>query len=107
MRTAHLPTVTVRAMPPDVSTVKGVIKDKLEQVSSDGHQMSLAGGQFQESPCLMSEGRGVGAGQGGGEGVLYSEVHCIMGNGHMGTSQQSDKQTPVKTLPFRNFVGGL
>ena len=36
--------------------------NKLEQVSSDGHRMSLA------------EGRG----------SLYSEVECIMGNGHMG-----------------------
>ena len=39
--------------------------NKFEQVSSDGHQMSLAGGAW----------------LGGG---LYSEVKCIMGNGHMG-----------------------
>ena len=36
------------------------------------------------------------AGQGGGGGELYSEVQCIMGNGHMGTR--------VKTLPSSNFI---
>ena len=42
--------------------------------------------------------------QGGGLGVAggrYSE--CIMGNGYM-TLTPVNRQTPVKTLPSRNFV---
>ena len=39
-------------------------------------------------------------------GVLYSEVQCIMGNGHMGIPLWIDRHTPVKTLPSRNFVDG-
>ena len=35
-----------------------------------------------------------------GAGAVYSEVQCIMGNGHMGTPspcEQTDRQTRVKT----------
>ena len=48
--------------------------NKSEEVSSLGHQMSLRGGAL----------------YGGG---LYSEVECIMGNGHMGPpmNRQTDK----------------
>ena len=50
---------------------------------------------------------------------LYSKIQCIMGNGHMGTTYphppstppppppacgQNDRQTRLKTLPFRRFV---
>ena len=71
-------------MAPDVS----LQVNKFEQVSSDGHQMSLVGGE-----CPMSDSQKLGPGgpmsdvQGGwGQdgGVLYSEVQRIMGNGHMG-----------------------
>ena len=51
--------------------------NKFEQVSSDDHQMSLAGaGRFlsSEVPCLEERA-----------GALYSKVQCIMGNGHMGS----------------------
>ena len=50
--------------------------NKFEQISSCGHQISLAGGKWvTEFSC-----RGVGpAGRG-----LYSEVQCIMGNGNIG-----------------------
>ena len=34
---------------------------------------------------------------------LYSEIQCIIGNGHMGTPM--DRQIPVKTIPSRNFGG--
>ena len=38
---------------------------------------------------------------------LYSEVQCIMGNGHMGPpSHPVDRQTPVKTLLSRREVAG-
>ena len=38
-------------------------------------------------------------------GGLYSEVQCIMGNGHIGTpSNPVNRQTRTKTLPSRNFV---
>ena len=42
--------------------------------------------------CLMFKARG-----------LYSEVKCIMGNGDMGAPV--NRQTCLKTLPFRNIVG--
>ena len=40
--------------------------------------------------------------------ALYSEFQCIMGNGHMEppTPWLTDRQTRMKTLPYRNFVGG-
>ena len=39
--------------------------------------------------------------------VLYIEVQCIMGNGHMGTrSGQNDRQADMKILPSSNFIGG-
>ena len=44
--------------------------NKFEQVSSDDHQRSVAGGV---GSCLLSGG-----------GVRYSDVQYIMGNGHMG-----------------------
>ena len=48
--------------------------------------------------------RGQGAGPHGG---MYSEDQCIMGNDDIGTFPPSvNRQTRVKTLPFRNFVGG-
>ena len=50
--------------------------NKFEQASSNGHQMSLAG-----AGGTMSERGGAWAGAGG----LYSEVPCIMGNGHIKT----------------------
>ena len=37
-------------------------------------------------------------------GCLYGDVQCIMGNGHVGTPPL-DRQTPMKILPSRNFVG--
>ena len=43
----------------------------------------------------------------GEAGVPMSQ--CITGNGHMGTPsppEQNDRQTPVKTLLFRNFFCG-
>ena len=61
------------------------------QVSSDDHQISVAGGRSHDVWV---------------EGVLYSEVQCIMGNGHMGPSPPVTRQTPVKTLPSRKFVCG-
>ena len=40
-------------------------------------------------------------------GGLYSEVQYIISNGHMGTPPGGQTDMPVKTLPSRNFVGGL
>ena len=36
------------------------------------------------------------------------EVHCVMGNGHMGppVHRMTDIQTQLTTLPSHNFVGG-
>ena len=68
--------------------------NKFEQLSNDGHQMSLAGkagvvgwgerqgqGWGSRLPCLMP----------GGGGGLYSEIQCIMGNGHTGTPFPHEK----------------
>ena len=45
-----------------------------------------------------------------GDGSLYSEGQCIMGNDHIGPplppSPPVDRHTSMKTLPSRNFVGG-
>ena len=67
--------------------------NKFEQVSIDGHQESV--------PCLVGWGEGFFFW--GGVGPMSQ---CIMGNGHMGTSEyrMTDGQTPVKTLPSRNLV---
>ena len=53
-------------------------------------------------------GEGAGAEAGARAGGLYSEVQCIMGNGHMGTPFPlwTDGQAGVKTSPSHNFVGG-
>ena len=52
--------------------------NKFDQVSSDGHQMSLAGGGGRARVgSLMSDARG---------GVPVDEVQCVMDDGHMGTS---------------------
>ena len=64
--------------------------NKFEQVSSDGHQMSLEGQGYPHVSCL----------EGGSHvkrGTLYSEVLYITGNA---------RQTRMKTLPSCNFVGG-
>ena len=58
MHTAYLP--TLHASPPDVSTDGGPqVWTSLKQVSSDGHQMSLAGGQGQScGSYIWCPGRG-------------------------------------------------
>ena len=58
--------------------------NKFEQVSIGGHQMSLAGG-----PMFIGGGKARVGTRGVPlshvlRGVLFSEDHCIMGNGHMG-----------------------
>ena len=45
-------------------------------------------------------------GPGPGGGSLYGEVQYIMGNWTPHVNRLSDRPTPLKTLPFRNFVGG-
>ena len=84
--------------PPDVSTSGlGPQVNRFEQVSSDGHQMSLAWGSgFDGVQCLMSS-REEGKGWGQWEG-LYNEVHCIMVNG----TPSVNRQTPVRTLSSCN-----
>ena len=39
-------------------------------------------------------------------GGMYSEDQCIMGNDDIGTPPSVNRQTRVKTLPSRNFIGG-
>ena len=64
--------------------MEGVLEvNKFEQVSSDGHQMSLAGG-----------------------GALYIEVHCIMGNHHMGPHPPVNRYDWKYYLPVTSSVGG-
>ena len=97
----------LRWPPPDVSTGGRGMDPQVNnfvQVSSDGHQMSLAGGP-------MSGGARTGgssmSGEGLGSGVLYSEVQCIMGNANMEPPwTDNDRQTRLKTLPCPNSVDG-
>ena len=69
--------------------------NKFEQVLNDSHRMSLAEG-------LNARGRAPISGR-----HLYSEVQYIISNVHMihPLPEQNDKETPVKTLPYRNFIG--
>ena len=64
MHTAHLPTVRVLvATPPDVGKWRWILKvNKLEQVTRDGQQMSLDGGQGQDWRGHVSCWEGVGLG---------------------------------------------
>ena len=68
--------------------------NNFEQVSSDGHQMSLVG-------AGLGRGRGpmpdVWSG-GGGWRSLYSEVQCVMGKGHQGS--HSDWKTWINGKAF-------
>ena len=61
--------------------------NNFEQVSSDGHQMSLTGGRVRAVPCLMGLG--------------------IMGNVDMGNPPSVKRQTDTsENITFPNFVGG-
>ena len=76
--------------------------NKFQQVSSEGHQISLIGaGHGTSHVCCWSGGGGGGSDVQG----LYIEVQCIMGYGHMGTSPCAG-QTHMKTLPSRNLFWG-
>ena len=68
---------------------------RFEQISSDGHHMSRAGGWNGGGggPCLMSGERLGPEGEG-----LYSEVQCIMDNGHLNRMTH-----PTENI---NFLGG-
>ena len=73
-----------------------------EQVSSDGHQMSLACGLG--VPCLISGGATGGPMSGVWErdrtrGALYREVQCVMGNGHLGPPGGQTDTTEKITFP--------
>ena len=54
--------------------------DKFEQVSSDYHQVSLAEGLVSGLRVPMSDV----------QGSLYSEVQCIMSNGHIASPQKQN-----------------
>ena len=61
---------------------------KFEQVFSDDHQMSVVGGRSHVwYPGML------------GPNASWVMVTC-------GPPEQNDRQTPVKTLPSRNFVFG-
>ena len=71
----------------DLHQMSVVVVSLNEQVSSDDHQISLAGGRALGVPCLMSMGARPGMPclmSRGASGGLYSEVQCITYNGHMG-----------------------
>ena len=71
----------------DLHQMSVVVVSLNEQVSSDDHQISLAGGGALGVPCLMSMGARPGMPclmSRGASGGLYSEVQCITYNGHMG-----------------------
>ena len=53
--------------------------NKFEEVPTEGHQIPLAGSRI---AGRVGPG-GVSHAEVGGDGGLYSEAQCIMGNGHM------------------------
>ena len=62
--------------------------NKFEQVSSDGHQISLAGRpELGGVPCLVSGGP-------------YSEVQSTMINGHMGTPSPCEQTNLIQNITF-------
>ena len=75
--------------------------NKFERVTSDSHQMSLAGGGMSGvqgaglgGPISDVQGVGPGGSITDVQGDHYSEVQCIMANGQMGTPHshgQNDK----------------
>ena len=75
--------------------------NKFEQVSSDGHQMSLTAGQGQGlGPMSYVQWDRVRA------GGQYSEVQCIMGTGHIRSPSVNDGQTQLKDyLPATSLAG--
>ena len=73
--------------------------NKFKQVSSDDHQMSVAGRRGWV-PCLVSAGEEVGA---IGGCTVRSNTSWVMVTWK---PPSSCEQTPVKTLPSRNFVCG-
>ena len=117
--------------PPDLSTGRvGVQVNKLQQVSSLGLQVSLAGvrssseevwtgpqswppdvtsrdrwGPGQGGPCTKGEGQGV---------TVQRRIYCmvrsnaswVMVTWYPPSLQQNDRQTIVKILHFHNFIGG-
>ena len=106
MRTTRLPTIRALAIRCQYQWGESPQINKFEQVSSDCHQMSLAGGPISDifwlggGSDVRVRAEGVmgpmsdvplGGGQGQEGGELYSEIQCIMVNGHMGTSyKQTD-----------------
>ena len=62
----------------------------IEQISSDGHQMSPTDGS---------------GGRARARGALYIDVQCTMDNDHMATSQTEWQTCENITFP-RNFTGG-
>ena len=72
-------------------TSGGPHMNKFEQVSSDYHQMYLAG---------------LGLRQGDSGLGLYSEVQCIKGNGHMGPLKQNDRHLWKHYLSGTLLAGG-
>ena len=108
MLTARLPAVNVSAAT-RCGWGEGHQVNKFEQVSSDGHQMSLGGGQGwgggpmpdvlgvgsyvwcrEEAP--MSDVQGSQACR---RGDLYSEFQCIMDNAHMGDPSPCAPPSPA------------
>ena len=80
------------------------------KLSSDNHQMSLVGVWSWEGSqvwFLQEWARGSQVwflGRTRARGVLYSEVQCIMGNGHIGTSpKQNKRQTLPALLILQSF----
>ena len=97
---------------------RGPQMNKFEQISSEDHQMSLAGGQSQAQGCQvwcqLEGGWEHGCGQRrfpglifGGRG-LYSEVQCIMSNDHIGTpvNRQTNRHKWKHYLLATSSAGG-
>ena len=74
--------------------------NKFEQVSGDGHQISLAD---VGTHILYLEGAGAG---GGSYTVRSKPLWVMVTGGLLPVDRMTNRQTSLKTLPSRNFVGG-
>ena len=73
--------------------------NKFEQVFSDDHQMSLAGGGYGQG-VGMSGGGGLGMSRGGLPPTMYHMIHVMSPTP---SPPDVNRQTSVKTLPSRNY----
>ena len=113
---AYRPLANRMFWPPDVSTGWGVPQvNKFELISSDGHQMSLAGDGVMGIPSLMmsrggARAMGVPCLMSGEEGGWAIDTSAVMFNASwlmVPREPPMNRQTDMReNITFRNFIAG-